>query len=101
MIIIQVPNWENKVIVKIDELLESFIGIRDPELGKFHSIISCNKLYYNKMKSLDLNTLFWCIVTVIYSQYLTGQILVELFKHFSNFINFSLQQTLYWTLERI
>lgn len=65
VIIIQVPNWENKVIVKIDELLESFIGIRDPELGKFHSIISCNKLYYNKMKSLDLNTLFWCIVTVI------------------------------------
>lgn len=29
----EIPSWENKVIIKIDELLESFIGIRDPELA--------------------------------------------------------------------
>ena len=43
----QVPNWENKVIVKIDGLLESFIGIRDPELGESHSkvILRCSNYY--------------------------------------------------------
>ena len=29
----QAPPWELKAVQKIDDLLESFLGIRDPDLG--------------------------------------------------------------------
>lgn len=32
-VIEEVPSWEGKAVVKIDDLLESFLGIRDPELA--------------------------------------------------------------------
>lgn len=30
----QAPAWEVKAAQKIDDLLESFLGIRDPDLGR-------------------------------------------------------------------
>ena len=31
---LQAPAWELKAAQRIDDLLESFIGIRDPDLGE-------------------------------------------------------------------
>ena len=35
------PPWEAVAIKKVDDLLESFLGIRDPELGRQCNMINC------------------------------------------------------------
>ena len=40
-LILKQPPWEAVAINKVDDLLESFLGIRDPELGRQYSMINC------------------------------------------------------------
>ena len=49
---LQAPAWEVKAAQKIDDLLESFLGIRDPDLGKL-------------LKIKD-NEIFWKLFAVIF-----------------------------------